>query len=59
MLACGRVEREEVGGVREKGLTITRAAKAPEATASGMSMARLHARVAVSQSWLGMASRMA
>lgn len=37
---------------------MTRAANAPLVTASGISMARLQARVAVSQSSLGMASRM-
>lgn len=36
---------------------MTRAAKEPFAMDSGMSIARLHARVAVSQSCEGMASR--
>lgn len=46
-------ERDEDG----EGRTMTRAANDPPVTASGMSIARLHARVAVSQSRAGMASR--
>lgn len=50
--------RDVSGKVNEgEGLTMTRAAKEPLVTVSGMSIARLHARVAVSQSWAGMASR--
>lgn len=44
-------------GKGDGGRTITRAAKDPLVIASGISIARLHARVAVSQSRAGIASR--